>query len=177
MNLMRRMMFTVHHSELDFDETVARLNESAQKYGWEIPMVHDLQKRYQEAGYTDMTKVKTLYFCDPHGGYRILQDDVNKPMSVMMPMGVSVYETRDGQVYIAGMNLDRMSMMFGGVVKEVLREGAANYAQALANVATPEAAEEIKVDRARCCLGCLSFTAIAAAFVGVLVAIAQRSSH
>jgi uncharacterized protein (DUF302 family) len=168
------MMFTVHRSELDFDETVARLKESAQEHGWEIPMTHDLQKRYQEAGYPDMTKVKTLYFCDPHGGYRILQDDVNKPMSVMMPMGVSIYETGDGQVYIAGMNLDRMSMMFGGVIKEVLREGAVNYAQSLEDIATPEAGEEIKVDQTRCCLGCLSLTAIAAAFVGVLVVIAAK---
>jgi hypothetical protein len=41
-------------------------------------------------------------------------------MAVMMPMGVSVYETQEGEVFIAGMNLEQMSMMFGGAVKEVL---------------------------------------------------------
>ena len=125
MDAIRKIMFTVHRSKLGFDETGHALTESAEKHGWEVPIVHDLQKRYHDAGFEDMTKITTLYFCDPSGGYRILKDDQNKPMSVMMPTGVSVYERNDGQVYIAGMNLERMSMMFGGAVKEVLRKGAA----------------------------------------------------
>jgi uncharacterized protein (DUF302 family) len=178
MNLMRRMMFTVYHSEQGFGETVAALRESAQKHGWEIPMVHDLQECYREAGYEDMTRLTTLYLCNPQGGYRILQEDANKPMAVMMPMGVSVYETNDGEVYIAGMNLGRMSIMFGGTVKEVLREGAAKYERALADVAAPEPSEEIEVDGRRCCLGCglgcVSLAAIAAALVGAVVLIASK---
>ena len=164
MNLMRKMMLAVHRSELDFDETVAALTESAKKHGWEIPMIYDLQKGYQEVGYGDMTKVKIIYLCDPHGGYKILQDDENKPMSVMMPMG-----------YIGGMNLGRMSMMFGGTVKKVLREGAANYAKTLEDFAKPaEANGEIKVDGGRCCLGCISLTAIIGALVGLVVVIAAK---
>jgi len=67
-----------------------------------------------------------------------LEDDENTPMAVLMPIGVSVYETSDSEVYIAGMNLERMSMMFGGVVKEVLRAGAANYRETVDNLAEPE---------------------------------------
>jgi uncharacterized protein (DUF302 family) len=171
MNLVHKMMFTVHHSELGFDETVTALKESAQKHGWDIPMVHDLQKTYQQAGCADMTRVTTLYFCDPQGGYSVLQHDAHKPMAVMMPIGVSVYETHDEQVHIAGMNLERMSMMFGGTVKEVLREGAARYERALADIAKPEPDEEIKVDSGRCCLGCASFAAVVAALAGVAVVI------
>ncbi len=168
-------MFTVHRSELDFDETVAALTESAEKHGWTIPMIHDLQKNYQEAGYEDMTRVNILYFCNPDGGYQILQADDNKPMSVIMPMGVSVYETNEGQVYIAGMNLDRLSMMFGGDVKEVLRESAVNYAETLENVAKPaETAGKIQVNKKSCCLGCISLTAIVVALVGLVVAIVAK---
>jgi uncharacterized protein (DUF302 family) len=123
-NLMRKMMFTVHRSDLGFDETVAALRESALEHGWEVSMVHDLQACYQEAGFEDMTRVTTVYLCNPEGGYRILRDDANKPMTVMMPMGVSVYETHTSEINIAGMNSDRMGMMFGGTVKEVLRQGA-----------------------------------------------------
>ena len=172
---MRRMMFVVHRSELDFDETVAALTESAKKHGWEIPMIYDLQKVYLESGYEDMTKVKIIYFCDPQGGYKILRDDENKPMSVITPMGVSVYETNDGQVYVGGMNLGRMSMMFGGTVKEVLREGAVKYAKTLEDFAKPaEANDEIKVDGGRCCLGCISLTAVIGALVGLVVVIAAK---
>lgn len=171
MSLMRKMMFTVHRSELGFDETVAALRESAQKHGWTVPMMHDLQESYQKAGYEDMTQVTTLYLCDPSGGYQILQDDANKPMAVMMPMGVTVYETRDDQVYVAGMDLGRMSVMFGRPVKEVLRRGAANYAQTVADIGRPEPSQEVRVDGRRVLLGCVSLTAIAAALAGALVVI------
>jgi uncharacterized protein (DUF302 family) len=174
MNLMTKMMFTVHKSELGFDETVAALKESAVKHGWQIPMVHDLQKTYQEAGHEDMTKVTTIYLCNPDGGYRILQDDENKPMAVMMPTGVSIYETQDGEVYISGMNLGQMSMAFGGVVKEVLKEGGANYEASLADIAKPKEDEEIKVDGGRCCLGCGVLAAVGAALLGVLVALVLK---
>ncbi len=174
MSIMRKMMFTVHRSELGFDETVAALKESAQEHGWKVPMVHDLQESYREAGYEDMTQVTTLYLCDPDGGYRILQDDAHKPMAVMMPMGVTVYETHDGEVYIAGMNLERMSMMFGGEVKEVLREGAANYARTLADIGKLEPREEVEVDGGRCCLGCVSLAAIGAALAGLVAFVAVK---
>jgi uncharacterized protein (DUF302 family) len=174
MDFVRNMMFTVHRSELDFDETVEALRTSAEKHGWDIPMVHDLQNNYQEAGYEDMTRVTTLYFCNPDGGYRILRDDENKPMAVMMPMGVSVYETQDGEVYIAGMNLERMSIMFGGEVKEVLRQGTANYARTMADIGELESGEEIEVDGGRCCLGCVSLAAVGTALAGVVVFIAVK---
>jgi hypothetical protein len=96
-------------------------------------------------------------------------------MSVMMPMGVSVYETKASQVYVGGMNLGRMSMMFGGTVKEVLREGAANYSKTLEDFAKPaEANGEIKVDRGRCCLGCISLAAVIGALVGLVIVIAAK---
>jgi uncharacterized protein (DUF302 family) len=175
MNLMQQMMITEYRSELDFDETVATLTETAKKNGWDIPMVHDLQKNYREAGYEDMTKVKILYFCNPHGGYKILQDDEHKSMSVMMPMGVSVYEKNSGGVYVAGMSLARMSMVFGGTVKAVLKEGAENYAKSLDEFAQPSDENvEIQVESGRCCLGCVSITAIIGALLGALVLIASK---
>jgi uncharacterized protein (DUF302 family) len=178
MSLMRKMMFTIHRSELGFDETIAALKESAQEHGWQIPMVHDLQNTYQEAGFEDMTRLTTIYLCNPEGGYQILQDDANKPMAVMMPTGVTVYETSDGEVHIAGMNLGRMSKMFGGTVRDVLHEGAVNYQMTLAGMAKPEPGQDIKVDGGRCCLGaglgCVSLVAIAAALVAGLVFLASK---
>jgi hypothetical protein len=55
-------------------------------------------------------------------------------MSVMMPMGVSIYETTDGQVEMAAMNLGMMSGMFSGVVQEVLNNGATNLEKTLQGV-------------------------------------------
>jgi uncharacterized protein (DUF302 family) len=170
MSLMQKMMFSVYQSELDFDQTVASLSEAAQRNGWQIPMVHDLQKTYVEAGHEDMTRVKVLYFCFPDGGYQILKEDANKPFSAMMPMGVSVYETNDGEVRIAGMNLERMSLMMGGMAKQVFGQGAVNYKNALAELEQTEPMDsEIEVNKKGCLLGCLSATAILGALVGGLI--------
>ena len=133
-NLMQQMMFKVYKSKFDFDETVSAVTEAAPNNGWHIPDIRDLQKEYQEAGFADTDKMKVIYFCNPRGGSKIFADDRNKPMSVMMPMGVSIYETADGQIEIAAMNLGMMSGMFSGVVKEVLSEGAVNLENTLQGV-------------------------------------------
>ncbi len=133
-NLMQQMMFKVYKSKLGFDETVSAVTEAAPRNGWQFPDIRDLQKEYQEAGLSEMTKVKIVYFCNPQGGYDILKDDRNKSMSVMMPMGVSIYETSDGRVEIAAMNLGMMSGMFSGAVQEVLSNGATNLEKTLQGV-------------------------------------------
>ncbi len=133
-NLMQQMMFKVYKSKLGFDETVSTVAEAASINGWQIPDIRDLQREYQEAGLSDMTKVKIIYFCNPPGGYDILKDDRNKSMSVMMPMGVSIYEISDGRVEIAAMNLGMMSGMFSGVIQEVMSNGAANLEKTLQGV-------------------------------------------
>jgi uncharacterized protein (DUF302 family) len=176
MSLMNDLMFTVHESKLGFEETVASIKAAAEENGWEIPMVHDLQQTYQEAGHEEMTKVKIIYFCNPHGGYSILKEDKNKPMSVMMPTGVSVYETNRGQVYVAGMNLGRMSMMYGGTIKAVLQEGAVNFEKTIQNVAEPTKVEatDCKKHGGRCCLGCASLAVLLGALVALIAAIFMK---
>ncbi len=132
--MMPKMMFATYKSKLNFDETVSSLEESAKKNGWTIPDIRDLQKEYIEEGLEDMTKFKILYFCNAQGGYNILKDDDHKKMSVMIPMGVSVFETNDGQVRIAAMNIGFMSMMFSGTVKQVLQEGGVNFRNSVENI-------------------------------------------
>ena len=131
---MTKMMFKVYKSRLGFEETVTTISEDALRNGWEVPQVRDLQRTYVAAGLEDMTRLKILYFCNPQGGHAILQDDVSKPMSVMMPMGVSVYERHDGQVEVAAMNLGMMSAMFAGTIRDVLRDGALRLEQSLERI-------------------------------------------
>ena len=134
-NLMQQMMFRVDTSTLSFEETVSSLTESARKNGWVIPDTRDLQHEYHKAGLTDMTRCTILYFCNPQGGYKILTgSDKSKAMSVMMPMGVSIYETTGGQVEIAAMNLSLMSNFFSGVIKEVLKDGGEHYEKSLEGI-------------------------------------------
>ncbi len=122
-NLMQKMMFKTYSSRFGFDETVDKLHKNALQNGWTIPDVRNLQQEYIDSGIKEMTKLKVLYFCNTQGGYSILQNDEKKAMSVMMPMGVSVYEKKDGSVEIAAMNIGMMGGMFPGEIKEVLTDG------------------------------------------------------
>jgi uncharacterized protein (DUF302 family) len=121
-NLMQKMMFKAYASRLGFDETVEKLHENALNNGWTIPDVRDLQQEYIDSGIKEMTRLKVLYFCNSNGGYSIIQNDEKKAMSVMMPMGVSVYEKKDGSVEVAAMNIGMMGGMFSGEAKEVFTD-------------------------------------------------------
>ncbi|MCP4317693.1 MAG: DUF302 domain-containing protein [Hyphomicrobiales bacterium] len=124
MSLMTRMMFVTGRSRFSFDETVEKVIESAKQAGWSVPNTLDLQAHYQSEGHADMTRTTIIYFCYAEGSLRIFEDDDNRPMSVMMPTGVSVHETSTGEVRVSRMDFALMSWMFGGTVKQVMREGA-----------------------------------------------------
>ncbi len=47
---------------------------------------------------------------------------------------LGVYETSRGEVQVSRMNLGRMSMMFGGTVRQALKGGGANLEKALEGV-------------------------------------------
>jgi uncharacterized protein (DUF302 family) len=134
MGMMKTVMFQVGRSRLSYEETVRGVYEAALEEGWNVPMVFELQKHYVEHGLSDMTKATNIYLCNPEGGYAIMQADEFKPMSVMMPTPVSVYEDSEGVVFVARMNLGGMSRMFGGAVKETLLDGGARLEKALERV-------------------------------------------
>jgi uncharacterized protein (DUF302 family) len=133
-NLVTKMMMKSYISKLSFEETVQALEHNAVMCGWEIPQVRNLQNTYVEAGLSDMTRVKILYYCNPEGGYAILKSDDFKALSVMMPMPVSVYEKNDGTVGISSMNLGMMAGMFSGDVKDVLKKGAEDFERSLEGI-------------------------------------------
>jgi uncharacterized protein (DUF302 family) len=134
MRAMKAVMFKVGKSKHDFEQTVQMVRENALRVGWDVPWHFELQRQYCEKGLSDMTKVVNLYLCNPQGGYDIMKSDVFKPMAVMIPTAVSVYETSGVKVYVSRMNLGRMSAMFRGIVREVLRSGGANLERALDGV-------------------------------------------
>jgi uncharacterized protein (DUF302 family) len=134
MRLMKAAMFKVGKSEHDFEQTVQLVRENALRVGWDIPWSFELQQHYQERGLSDMTRAVNLYLCNPQAGYDIMKQDVYKPMAVLMPTAVSVYESTGGEVYVSRMNLTRMSAMFSGKVKTALKDGGAKLEKALQGV-------------------------------------------
>jgi uncharacterized protein (DUF302 family) len=125
------MMMKKFKSKLGFDETVDALMDSIPKNNWKIPDTRNLQKLWTEEGIQEAPKMKILYLCNAKGGYEITKDDELLPMTVMMPLGLSIYETSKGEVEIAFMNLSMMSGMFTGITHEVLKSSAQNLENAI----------------------------------------------
>lgn len=133
-NLMSKMMMKTWESKLSFNDTVEALNTNAPKNNWRIPDIRDLQQLWKDGGVSNPPRIKILYFCNASGGYTITKDDELKAMSVMMPMGVSVYETSTGNVEIAAMNLGMMSGLFAGEVKQTLSDSSINFDNCLKDI-------------------------------------------
>lgn len=133
-NMMVKMMMVRQTSTLGFDETVDALMRNIPRHNWKIPDTRDLQALWQAEGIENPPRIKVLYLCNPQGGSKIASIDELMPMSVMMPMGLSIYETSTGKVEIAYMNLGMMSGMFTGVAHNVLRESADNLSNALKGI-------------------------------------------
>jgi uncharacterized protein (DUF302 family) len=130
------MMINVHQSKYGFDETIAMVEQAVTaRQGWKVSQVFDIQKNILDAGHQDMTRVKIVALCNPHYAYRILSDDEDKVVSTMMPLGIGVYETKDGKVYLSDMNIGLMGRMFGGTIAEVMGDASSDISGIVATVA------------------------------------------
>jgi uncharacterized protein (DUF302 family) len=129
------MMINVHKSAQGFDETVTAVeNAVAAQPGWKVAKVFDIQKNIIDAGHEGMTRVKIVTLCNPHYANRILTEDRDKVVSTMMPLGIGVYETADGSVYMSEMNVGLVGMMFGGTIAEVMGDASADIGKMMAAV-------------------------------------------
>ena len=134
--LMPRLMLTVHDSRLGFDDTVAAIQSSAEAHGWKCPKVYDVQKTINGVGH-DLGRVTILSLCQPDHAFRILEEDSNKKVTAVMPCRMGVFETRDGRVRIAELNVGLMGRIFGGTIAKVMGQVAEEEKMILASVVQP----------------------------------------
>jgi uncharacterized protein (DUF302 family) len=119
-----RMMIDVQESKLDFEQTVSKIQEAATANGWTVSKVYNIQQSLLDQGKQDIGNMRVFSICKPEYAEEILKADGRKKVSAMMPCRISVYETENGRVYIAGMNVGLMSKMFGGTIEEVMKKVA-----------------------------------------------------
>ena len=113
------MMMLEDVSPYNFEETVAKFEESVKAHGWKIPTVHDLQKTMKKHG-KDVRSVKVIELCHPDHAGRILAESEERIVSSLMPCRVAFYEKEDGKVYISRMNSSLMASMMAGIIPEVM---------------------------------------------------------
>ncbi len=119
------MMINKKKSEFSFEMTVAKIKENIEQEGWLLQGVKHIDKSVQKHGENTNVKVALLEICHPKYAAQMINDKKSTHISVMMPCTISVYETAEGEVYIATMNIKPMAWLFGGKIQEVM--GGAVY--------------------------------------------------
>jgi len=143
--LMSGMMFVTHKSRLGFAETIQEIKRRGEEAGWYNPTIHNHLEIERNFGLKDPNKVANVSMCVPRSAYEILK--VNKKLSVMMPLQISVFE-EEGQVYVTWMNIKMMGRLFGSTVAAVMDEAARGLADVHEGVAEKEGSVE-KESRAK----------------------------
>jgi uncharacterized protein (DUF302 family) len=119
--LMPRMMFNVYKSPQGFDETVATLQANVStKADWKVLEFFDFKQSIDKAGFGPMSRIGAFALCNPRYASRILDEDGNKKVTAMMPLGIGVYEDAEGDIYVSELNVKLLGMMFGGTIAEVM---------------------------------------------------------
>ncbi len=95
-------MFVVTESELDFDDTVNALVQSAEAGDWSVPHQYNLQATMEKHGVTT-DPVVVMSICNPVHAEKILNSGNNRFVSAIMPCRVAVYED-EGKTYAAILN-------------------------------------------------------------------------
>lgn len=118
--MMPGLMIKEKESPFSVEETVEKIKEKALAQGWVVPDVKYLHKSIEKHGGGEIRPVVLVELCNAHHAFKILNEDMNKKISVFMPCTISVYEKNNGKVFIGTMNASLMGRMFGGVVSEVM---------------------------------------------------------
>lgn len=132
---MPSLMLIEHKSPLNYEETIAALNDViGKKPNWKVPQTFDFQKNIQDAGHGPIEKVGTVALCNPLYASRILEAGQNRKVTAFMPLGIGVYEDKQGQVYVSELNVGLLGMMFGGTIAEVMADAGKDVKDVIATV-------------------------------------------
>ena len=88
--------------------TVEKLIEAARQKGWQNPAIHNLQQSLAKSG-KHVRPVEVVEICKPDYSGRLLEQNDERIVSILMPYRISVYEKEDGKTYVAFVNMTSMT--------------------------------------------------------------------
>ncbi len=124
--IFKKNMIVTYRMDGSFDDVEGALKEVVPGFaGWTFP-IPDWQfyKSQVSKGltYKNIKNMVMHFVCKPVHANRVLQ--VDPSLGAIMPCTWAVYETIEGEVYIAKMNIALMSKIYFGVIGEVMRDVA-----------------------------------------------------
>lgn len=117
---MMSVMFDLRKSRLGFDETVNAIKTSAEKRGWKVGAVQDMQAQMREAGARDAKRMKVISLCPAGANEKVAKAGGGK--TPPLPCRATVFDGKDGKLYVMRMNLTNLSKTLPGDLAKAMAE-------------------------------------------------------
>lgn len=130
---MPSLMLIEHKTNRSYDDTVAAISDAlSKKQDWRVLTVNDYQK--STVAFGAIERVGTVSICNPRYASKILANDVDRGVTAFMPLGLGVYEDKQGHVYVSQLNVGLLGMMFGGTIADVMGMAGTDLKEVVAAV-------------------------------------------
>lgn len=116
-------MFDLKTSKLGFEETVAAIRTAAEKRGWKVDQVHDVQAAMKAEGAKDAPRMKVIAACPKDANEQLAKASQGK--APPLPCRVTVFEAKDGKVQVMRLNTGMLAKGTQGDTAKVLAQVAA----------------------------------------------------
>lgn len=114
------MMLNVKSSPKNVEDTVAEISARAVAAGWVVSSVTPLDASIAKNGGKQFPPIRLVNMCQADHASRVLEDQGDRKVSVLMPCTVAVYQDDEGVTRISTMNAGLMGKLFGGAIAEVM---------------------------------------------------------
>jgi len=134
--MVKYMIVTIYIPGKNFREVDAKIQEVIPQFeGWGFPInAWEFYKSQISKGfkYENIKNMKIHFVCKPAHANSMLR---RYPyFGGIMPCSWAVYETKDGKVYIAKMNIGLMSMIYPGFIGKIMKDVAKTEKEMLARI-------------------------------------------
>lgn len=119
---MMAAMFDVRPSRLGFEETVAAIRAAAEKRGWKLDQVQDVQAAMKAQGAKDAPRMKVIPACPKDANEQLAKASQGK--APPLPCRVTVFEAKDGKVQVMRLNTGMLAKAMQGESAKVLAQVA-----------------------------------------------------
>lgn len=114
------VMFDLRKSKLGFEETINAIKSGAEKRGWKVGAVDDMQTAMREAGAKDAKRMKVIHLCPAGANEKVAKAGGGKTPA--LPCRATVFDGQDGKLYVVRMNLTNLAKTLPGDLAKAMAE-------------------------------------------------------
>lgn len=113
-------LFDVKDSKFGFEETVAALRAAAEKRGWAVERIEDVQAAMKAQGAKDAPRMKVIFTCPRDANDQLHRASGGKLPP--LPCRLTVFETKEGKIQVMRMNTGNLAKVVQGEAAKVLAQ-------------------------------------------------------